>query len=276
MKKLNEENACKAFIEILWKITGIEYEIEDSPDEHSGAFSDVDYILISKDGRSHRIAVEHTIVESFEKQITYVYQSYDVVEHINDQCKGKLPTDRYYFLIAPHPLIGSLKRNRKKQFVREMSYWICDIAKTLTEDQCSSRIYNNHKVTLMCGGSDPEENGNVWRMPRQPEEAEKLKRERFRRAIKDKLPKLRKYKIRYILKRISTSLLLEDISGALWDQKARWKDLTITQRFLIFIFVDYVIILRSKNQKMIVGKVWKEKRRLYSEIPQDRKFSFSR
>jgi len=272
MKKLNEKNACEAFKEILRKITGIEYEIEDSPDEHSGAFSDVDYILISKDGRSHKIAVEHTIVERFEKQITYVNQSYDVVEHINDQCKGKLPTDRYYFLIAPHSLIGSLKRNRKKQFIREMSSWICDIAKTLTEDQCSSRIFNNHEVTLMCGGSDPEENGNVLRMPRQPEEAEKLKRERFRRAIKDKLPKLLKYK----LKRITTSLLLESIGGALWDHKARWKDLTITQKFLIFMFVDYVIILSSNNQRMIVGRVWKEKWRLYSEIPQDRRFSFRR
>jgi hypothetical protein len=272
MKKLNEENACKAFIEILLKIKGIEYEKDSSPDEQNSAYPDIDYILISKDGRSHKIAVEHTVVESFEKKIAYVNQSYEVVAEINDQCKGKLPTDRYYFLIAPHPLIRALKRNRKKQFVGEMSYWICDIAKTLTEDQCSSRIYNDYKVTLMCGGSDPEENGNVWRMPRHPEKAEKLKRKRFRRAIKDKLPKLIKYK----LKRITTSLLLESIGGALWDYKARWKDLTITQKFLIFMFIDYVIILSSNNQKMIFGKVWKEKWCLYSEIPQNRKFSFLR
>jgi len=270
MKKLNEENACKAFIEILRKITGVDYEKEYSPDEHSVASSDVDYILISKDGRSHRIAVEHTIVESFGKQIAYVNQSYDVVEQVNVQCQGKLPMDRYYFLIVLPPLIGSLKRNRKKKFVREISSWIYDIAKTLTEDQWSSRIYNDQDVTLMCGGSYPEMNGNVFRMPKQPMEVEKRKRERFRLAIKQKLPKLIKYK----LKRITTSLLLEDIGGIFLNHQRRRTDLTITQRFLIFLLVDYVIILVSNNQRMVVGNVWKEKRRWYSTIPYDRKFSF--
>ena len=274
MKKLNEENACKAFIEILSKITGREYKKEDSPDEHSGSVSDVDYILISKDGRSRRIAVEHTIIESFEKQITYGYQSYDVVEQINDQCQGKLPTNRYYILTVPPTLIKSLKRKRKKRFIEEISSWITNVAKALTTDQSSSLIYNDHKVNLICGYSHPEVNGNVIRIQERPLEFEKLIRERFRRAIREKLPKLRKYKIRYILKGIRTSLLLEDVSGALWDHKARWKDLTIIQRFCVFLFVDYVIILVSNEQKMmIVGRVWKEKWRLYSEIPQDRKFS---
>ena len=109
MKKPNEENACKAFIQILKEITGVEYEKEESPDEHSGASSDVDYILISKDGRSHRIAVEHTIVEAFGNQIRYVNQSYDVVEQINFQCRGNLPKDRFYNLIIPPPLIKTLR-----------------------------------------------------------------------------------------------------------------------------------------------------------------------
>lgn len=270
MKKPNEENACHAFIEILEKIKGVEYEKESSPDEQSGASSDVDYILISKDGRSHRIAVEHTTVESFGKQIAYVYQSYDVVEQINVKCQGKLPADRYYFLIIPPPLSGSLKKRRKKQFVKEMSSWISDIAKTLTADQWSSRVYNDQKVTLICGGSHPEMNGNVGRVPAQPMEAEKLKQERFRRAIEEKLPKLRKYK----LKGITTSLLLEDISGILLNHQRRWKALTIIQKLSIRLFIDYVIILASNRQKMIVGKVWKEKRRLYSTIPNDRTFSF--
>lgn len=191
MKKINEENACKAFIEILRKMTGVEYEKEDSPDEHSGASSDVDYLLISKDGR-HRIAVEHTTVESFEKQIGYVNKSYEVVGQINVQRQGKLPTDRYYILTVPHPPIESLKREQKKQFVKEMSLWISDIAKTLTADQWCSRICNDQKVTLICGGSHPQMNGNVGRIPARPMEAEKLSRDRFRRAIEEKLPKLLK------------------------------------------------------------------------------------
>lgn len=268
MKKVNEENACKAFIEILKKMTGIEYKKEDSPDEHSGAGSDVDYILISKDGRSHRIAVEHTIVESFDKQITYVHHSYDVVKQINDQCQGKLPTDRYYILAIPATLDESLKGKRQKQFVEAMSSWISGIAKTLTAEQWSSRIYNGQKVTLKCGYSHREMNGNVIRIAEQPTEAEKLMRERFRRAIKEKLPKLIKYK----RKGITTALLLEDIGGNFLDPQRRRKDLKTSQRFLIFRFVDYVIILLSNNQRMVVGNVWKEKRRWYSTIPRARRF----
>lgn len=85
MKKLNEKNACKAFIEILKKITGVEYNKESSPDEQSSAIPDIDWILILKDSRSHRIAVEHTIVESFENQIVYVHHSSDVVKQINEK-----------------------------------------------------------------------------------------------------------------------------------------------------------------------------------------------
>jgi len=270
MKKVNEENACSAFIEILKEITGREYEKECSPDEQNSKSPKPDFILISKDGRSHRIAVEHTIIESFDRQITYVHDSYDVVKEISDQCQGKLPADCYYILTVPPALIKSLKRTWKKRFVEEMSSWITDVAKTLTTDQSSSLIYNDQKVTLICGYSHPEMNGNVIRIQEQPMEFKKLIRERFRRAIREKLPKLGKYKV----KGITTSLLLEDISGALFDYQRRWKDLTIIQRLLIRILVDYLIMLVSSNQKMIAGKVWKEKRHLYSEIPHDRRFSF--
>ena len=274
MKKVNEENACNAFIEILKKITGVDYEKESSPDEQSSASPNVDYILISKDGRSHRIAVEHTKVESFGGQIRYFSQSYDVVEAINVQCQGKLPTDRFYFVSVPHSLIGSLTTRRlKEQFVKEMSSWISYIAKNLTIDKSFSRKYANQQVTLMCLGSHPEMNGNVHRAPERPMEPEKLKKERFRRAIKEKLPKLIKNKRE---KGYTTALLLEDSSGVLMDYQERWKDLAIIQRLLIRMFTDYVIILFSNNQKMIVGNVWKEKGRLYSTIPHHRRFSLHR
>lgn len=272
MKKPNEVNACKAFIQILKEITGVEYEMEYSPDEQSGASSDVDYILISKDGRSHRIAVEHTIVEAFEKQITYGDQSYDVVEQINFRCRGNLPKDRYYHLIIPPPLNNSLKRKRKKRFVKEMSCWISDIAKTLTIDNWSFLVYNGHEVTLRCGGSHPEMNGNVGRMPTWPKGIEGLKRKRFRRAIKEKLPKIIKYKF----KRMTTSLLLEDISGIFFAAQKRRRDLTTIQRVLIYLFVDYVIIFMSNDHRMVVGNVWKEKWHWYSTIPGHRKFTLNR
>jgi len=273
MKKVNEENACNAFIEILEKVTGVQYEKQSSPDEQNSTSPEIDYILISKDDRSHKIAVEHTIVESFEGQIPYGRQSYDVVERINVQCQGMLPTDRYYFLAIPHPLNNSLRRRRKRRFVKEISLWVSDTAKTLTEDQWSSRIYDDQRVTLTCCGSHPEMNGNVHRIQERPSEGENLKRVRFRRAIKDKLPKLRKYK----REGITTALLLEDISGALiFDHQALWKALPTDHRRSIRRFVDYVIILVSNNQQMIVGNVWKEKTSLYSTIPHHRRFSLHR
>lgn len=269
MKKPNEKNACIAFIEILCKITGVEYDKESSPDEQNRSSPDVDYILISKDGRSHRIAVEHTLVESFEDQLAYANQSYDVVEQINVQCKGQLPTDRYYFLVVPQPLIGTLKIKERNRFIKEMSSWIPNISQTLTQGRSASQVYNDSTVSLRCEGSHPEMNGNVHRIQRQPMGAEKLKRERFRRAINEKLPKLCRYK----LKGVTTALLLEDINLSFLNPQERWRDLTIIQRSLTFILVDYMIILASNKNRMIVGKVWKEKGRLYSMIPDDRIFS---
>jgi len=265
----NERNAREAFIRILKKITGKQYEVESWPERLNRKSQDVEYILITKEGYSSRIAVEHTIVESFEKQLAYLNHSYDVVEELDDRCKGTLPIDRYYFLIVPHPLVlvGFLERRHKKQFVVDISSWVATIAKTLTVDQCSRRIYDNHEVTLWCAGSYPEMNGHVFRAPTEPEKAGELKRERFRRAIEEKVQKLRKYK----LKGLSTALLLEGIGGSLQGHKTRWKDLTCTQKHLISRLVDYVVVLHSNNRKMIAGGVWKEEgRRPYSEIPQDR------
>ena len=266
MKKLNEENACIALIEIMNRITGVEYHKECSPDEQNTSSPDVDYILISKCTRPCRLAVEHTIVESFENQVSYSNQSYDVVELINEKCKGKLPTDRYYYLIIPPSLIVGLKRRQRRQFVKAMSCWVPSVAHALTERQHVSRVYSGSEVRLWCPGSYPGENGNVWRARTPPTDGDTLKRERFRKAIQEKIPKLYRYK----LKGHATALLLEDISGALRDPNRCRKDLTIKQRFMIHVFIDYLVILASNENRMIVGEVWKEKRRWYRTIPGDR------
>lgn len=268
--KPNEEDACKAFIKILSTVTGRQYEIERLPEVTNRTSPDVECILISKAGHSPEIAVEHTIVESFEDQMAYVNQSYDIVEEVNVQSKGRLPVDRYYYLIVPPPLVRSLRGRRRKEFVVDVSLWVASIAKTLAVDQ-GSLPHDHYKVKLGCGGSFPGMDGNVFRCPTQPEKAEELQRARFRRAISEKERKLRRYKE----KGFGTALLLEDVGGSLRDHKARWRDLTRTQKRLICESVDYMVILVSNNQKMITGRVWKEEaRRPYSEIPQDRKFSF--
>ena len=151
MKKHNELNACNALIEILERVTGVKYECESSPDDKNNERPDVDFILKSTSDRSHRIAVEHTIIELFEGQIEYVNRSYDIVEKINSRCRGKIPSDRYYFLTVPHILMSSLKKKRKMAFVDELAPWVVQHAYQLKIDQHLSRIYEVHNIRLSAG-----------------------------------------------------------------------------------------------------------------------------
>jgi hypothetical protein len=272
-KEENEINACNAFIEILKKIKGVEYDIESSPDEKNRSTQDVDFILISKNenDRFPKIAVEHTVVEAHEEQIAYVNQLCGIEKEIDQRCQGKLPIDHCFGLIAPPSLIVGMSKKNRDQFVEEMSGWIPDVAKSLTTDQQSSRLYNEQEVSLWCVGSCSELNGTVEMVSARPEKAEKERQERFRRAIEEKLPKLIKYKE----KGFATAFLLEDVSFSHINSGDNLKELIPNQYHSEFQFkIDYVVIFVSNKKKMIVGNVWKEGSRLYAEIPDNRRFSF--
>lgn len=273
--KRNEENACNAFIEILRKIKGVEYYPERWPEKENRNTQDVEVILapIDKDEHSPRIAVEHTIVEAHKEQIAYVNQSYDIVEKINQRCQGKLPTNRCFQLVIPPALVTDTNKESRVQFVEEMSNWIPDIAETLTtDDQWYPQLYNGHEVLLICRGSYSELNGKIGRMPTRPREADKEKQDRFQRAIEEKLPKLIKYKEKE--EKYETALLLEDVSGIHYHLGNRWSELIPNQYQLEFqLKIDYVVIFISNKEKMIVGGVWKEKKQLYLEIPDNRRFN---
>ncbi len=145
------------------------------------------------------------------------------------------------------------------------------MAKTLNADQSYSKSYNGHKVLLICVGSFSELNGKIGRMSTRPKEAEKERRDRFRRAMEEKLPKLIKYKE----KGYATAFLLEDISFSHINSGDNLKELIPNQYYSEFQSkIDYVVIFVSNEKKMIVGNVWKEESQLYSEIPDDRRFSF--
>src|SRR5208282_5169598 len=95
MKKPNEQNACDAFITILKSLTDIEYVASESPDEVNRRTPDVDFVLVSSGNKNDKIAVEHTIVESFDEQIRYVKKSYDIVKSVNAGCRKRIPSGRY-------------------------------------------------------------------------------------------------------------------------------------------------------------------------------------
>lgn len=212
-KKKREENACNAcdaFIEILQKIKGVAFKEVDRPDEKNRSTQDIDFILAPKYEKDKypKIAVEHTIVEAHEKQLKYVNQLNGIEKEIKQRCQGKLPIDSCFSLSAPPSLIGGMNKKKRDQFIEEMSSWIPNVAKFLTTGQWSSCLYNKHEVSLLCEGSLSEFNGTIGMISSRPDDTERERQDRFRRAIEDKLPKLMKYKeIGF-----ATALLLEDIS----------------------------------------------------------------
>jgi hypothetical protein len=120
MKKINEENACSAFLEIFPHITGVRYDKKESPNERNSKGPEVDYLLSPRSRDLPWVAVEHTILESFKGQMTYVNRSYDIVKEVDSNCRGKLPEDRYFILVIPDTLVHTLLKSAKTQFVEDV------------------------------------------------------------------------------------------------------------------------------------------------------------
>ena len=268
--KNNEKNACNAFIEILQKIRGFEYKIVYRPEDKNRNTQDVEAILAPnvENDQFPKIAVEHTIIEAHEKQFKYVNQLKGIEKEIDQKCRGKLPIDYCFGLIAPPSLIAGMNKKNREKFVKEMVSWIPNVSKSLTRNQRSSRLYNGHEVSLWCVGSCPGINVTMRMMSSRPGDPKKDRRERFHRAIKEKLPKLISYKEQGF----ETALLLEDVSAVYINPEENMIPRQYSTEFRLK--TDYVIILVSQEEKIFLGCVWKEKSQLYSEIPENRTFAF--
>jgi len=265
MKKSNEQNACDAFITILKSLTDIKYEKSESPDEVNRSTPDVDFILVSSSNKKDKIAIEHTIVESFDGQIGYVNRSYDIVDSINTGCKKRIPPDRYYFLAIPPIIADTLMGKNRERFISDLILWVTESAqKLLLVDSYIQTEYEGHKITLTCSGDTAQLNGNVWRISEEPENQKALQCERLGRAVRDKLPKLTKYKEKPGFK---TALLLEDVAGTLRGNTLRDCEISLEE-------VDYIVVFVSNENRMIIGNVWKEESIWYSCVPGNRRFSF--
>jgi hypothetical protein len=261
-KKQNEWNACNAFIDILLSITGVKYTVDSSPDQVNRRTKDVDFILISNSDKNDKIAVEHTIVESYDGQLGYVSRSYDIVQSINDRCKEKISSGRYYFLAIPPVLVKSLTGDSREQFIERISSWVMKTGPNLLQvDTDAQTEFNGHEITLICRGDCPGINGNVLRISQAPENQKALSCKRLERAIQDKLPKLAKYKEQ----RFKTALLLEDVAGMLSDSVLKSYAPSLEK-------ADYIVDFKSNENRMIVGDVIKEMSVWYSFVPYNRRF----
>jgi hypothetical protein len=269
MKKQNEETACEAFLQILCIITGVQYTKMGSPDEKVTHRRDVDYLLAPYRSAGAIVAVEHTRLESFEGQLTYVNRSYDIVEEINSKCKGKLPSDRYYILVVPPELVEALHKTNKKRFIDDYWPWVVDKVDSIRQDDNVSRTYGAHTVTLICGGSHPDINGSVGRIPGQPEQIDDLQEKRLWLAIWHGLSKFPRYK----LEGYKTALLLEDVAGTFYSSALIRNRKSVLKRVFVRALVDYIVVFVSIRDRMIVGNVWKEGGLWYPQIPYSRRFS---
>jgi len=263
-KKPNERDACDAFITILRSLTDIDYVVLESPDEKNRSTPDVDFVLVSQSDENDKIAVEHTTVDSFDRERKYVKSWRDIVCSVNAGCKERIPPDRYYFLAAPPKIVDSLVGKSRTLFVSHFSSWVVETApKLLMVDSYVRTEYEGHKITLMCSGDHAQLNGKVWGMPEEPENQKALQSERLGRAVGHGLRKLTKYKEGF-----KTALLLEDVAGTL-----RGSTLSGYEGLEE---VDYVVVSVSNEERMIIGNVWKERSVWYSFVPGNRRFLFPR
>jgi hypothetical protein len=268
MKRQNEVNAVEALLQILPFVVGTTYRHDRSPDDETSKRKEVDYILTCENPDQPSLAIEHTIVEAFKGQITYVNRSHEIVSEVDAKCKGSLPADRFYYLVVPHPLVGSLRRGAITRFVESVSAWVLEFAPKLSIDGHKSMEYLKSSVLLVCGGSQPEANGTVGTIPRRPSDQKNLALESLWFAIEHGLGKFSKYKE----SGHDTVLALQDISGEVHPSMLIEIETDNEKRALITGLVDYIFVFASVEDRMVVGNVWKERELRYDPSPFNRRF----
>jgi hypothetical protein len=266
MKRPNEKNALEALIHIAPYLLGATFHLVCSPDDdnkNKEPQKEVDYILASEAATSRPLAVEHTIVESFKGQETYVIRSYNIIDRVNAMCSGQLPPQRYFFMILSHTLVETLQKDKQiERFVNSIAPWTIEASQRLAIDDCASTFYKGYEILLMCGGSHPTINGAVGRMPGRPHNHEDLARHSLWLSITHALAKFCKYKPGY-----DTILTLQNISGevhcSMLSELMREKE----KADIVNRLVDFIIVFDSKEDRMIFANVWKERQLVYKPVP---------
>jgi hypothetical protein len=200
--------------------------------------------------------------------MTYVIRSFDIVSSVAAECNRKLPIDRYYILVLTDVLVDSLRKKAVFQFVEAVVNWILSTAPKLSIDEYEKWDYEGSELLLMCGGSHPEINGTIGRIPRRPDQQENLAVESLWRSIHHGLVKLAKYKDQGY----ETVMCLQDISGEVHSWMISEIEKDADKWPLIECLMDYLIVFASVKDHMVVGSIWKEKAARYDPPPFNRRF----
>lgn len=269
MKKPNEQDAAGAFRFIFHLMTGVRYHEPTSPDERGLSTPEVDFLFEPEVPSAPTLAVEHTILEGYEGQLKYIKTSFELVEIVNSKCSGKLPMDRYFTLVIP-PEIGEVVwLESRESFVDQVSSWAISEAPKLSYRAHSFLKFQEGKVLLICGGSNPTRNGLLGRIPGQPGDSETLQDARLWSAITHGIEKFPKYQS----PGFKTVLLLEDITCSV--QKPQFLDAESDdpRKLVVDQMIGYIVLFSSIDGQMIAAAVWKELETWYDDVPFHRRFN---
>lgn len=269
MKKPNEQHAIDSVIQILPDITGETYCLDTSPDESNSHDRDVDYVLRPKHNGIPLLAVEHTILQAFREQITYGNRSFDIVQRVNERCKGELPQDRFFMLVVSPALVDRLRKQAIDTFVDKISKEVVGQTSKLDATDYATLEYDSEKIFVICGGSHPDHNGSIGRIAGSPKNREELMLQSLLIAIDHGIGKFIKYKETGC----NTLLVLEDISGEFHASLLKSEGISDAQRLSLSKFIDYILTFVSLKDEMIVANVWKENDTWYEVTPIERRYS---
>jgi hypothetical protein len=258
----------EALLQIMPFVTGMKYRFDRSPDDETSQKKEVDYILINQNKGQPSLAVEQTIVEAFRGQITYLNRSFDIVSKIAERSNRRLPLDRYFTLIVSDALVESLRKRAILRFIDIVTPWVIETAPTLHIDDCAIFSYENSSVHLICGGSHPKANGTIGRIPRRSDDQKNRAVQSLWSAIEHGLNKFSEYK----QNRYNTVLCLQDISGEIYPSTLSEIEDDPEKKAPISRLIDYIVVLASVDDRMIVGSVWKEHELRFDLIPFNRRF----
>jgi hypothetical protein len=264
---MNESNALEALLGIIPAITGCNYSTGGSPDDIDSQNKEVDFILIPDSGSFPKLAIEHTVVEAYRGQKTYIDRSYKIVKEIDLKCKASLPSNRFFGLVLPPNLVDLLQRKEIDRFVEFITPWVIDTARLLKVDDYKATKYAGYEILLLCSGSIPEINGTVGRMPGSPKDQKDLVAQSLWLSIEHGIGKFLKYK----QQGYDCVLALENISG-IAHPSTLVEIAKDSQKRSFIELIDFVIVFASNDDRMIVGNVWKERQTLYDPVPFNRRF----
>ena len=246
-----EEKICRVVVEdLVSSIEGSSFKLDKKPDQSNRSTKDVDYSGKSADGK--KIAIEHTSIDSFSDQRGMSAVNATFVQDIQNRIQSSLPADHYLRLILPSDFLRHLHSKKRKQLLAIISDWIKANVGILL--QCKDNpihiIVERKTIELHYGGSIPKLNGRVILVQKAPSKIEKERKRRMRTALREKLPKLSRYKWRKHI----TVLALEDPDYALSDWTYVEKSLSMMRWLFLMYLPTYIVYVRT--YKSDIQEIW--------------------